>query len=229
MTVVDLTDSAHAAGASGPQSGDTSGHRTDQPDTLKQRKLGPQAAAAMQAGNKRKLPDSFRSQTLPKIDKSGQQKGGKERKARPPMPTLHRQPGMRITAQMPAENQAAMHPVPKVSTFAPAADTAVADNLARLQADSAVEQTGEEQSGSAQNQPEKPASQTKRLLPGSLTALKHVQQSVQATVMRPGLTAPFVKTGPTEHDTKVCSEKCKVKLHTAHRHATPSQGPAIWP
>ncbi len=101
MDVVDLTDNTRDGVASlarstdAVQSSSSHGHAMER----FQPKLGPQAAAALQAGTKRKLPDTF--QKRPAISKHGKYQASADRDpARPAPPPAVRQPAVRITADL---------------------------------------------------------------------------------------------------------------------------------
>lgn len=192
--VVDLTESPHqdassqSVGVATVQQKEVQGHRLVQP----QPKLGPQAAAALQAGIKRKLPDSFRTHPSAK-PKHTKQKGSQDiTKPNYAAPPTHRQPATRI-AQAHAVDKAAAHALEKASD-----DTlhgqAKLNNFA---------QTAETIKSS--NTAVKLASQAKRCLPESLVGTNKPGLKARAAGSKVGPTALSLKAGPSEHDTKVYS------------------------
>lgn len=196
-SVVDLTQSPHhdasseSVGVETAQQKEAQGHSLLQP----QPKLGPQAAAALQAGGKRKLPDSFR--THPSANpKQTKQKGSQDNfKPKHAAPPTHRQPATRIAAQAHAVDKEAAHTLEKASD-----DTlhgqAVLNNLAPT-ADTI--EPYREGSGI------KLASQANRCLPESLAGPNKPGLKPRTAGTKVGPTALSLKAGPSEHDTKVYS------------------------
>ena len=203
MDVVDLTDSYRQSDT--PSDGAVRLERNAEAHIFsgKQppRKLGPQAAAAMQAGTKRKLPDSFRPQPPAQTNKARQKAPTEHFKAQRAVAALNRQPNMRITAQAPAYNKAAATATAKIAA-APPEQKGEHHNSAHL-ADGAAKPLEEETANSIQKYPEKLAAQTKRRLPESWTAPDSHHMKAQTTVARASATGTAVKAGPSEHDTKV--------------------------
>ena len=203
MDVVDLTDSYRQTDTPdgeimGPeQNAAAQRNSSEQP----RRKLGPQAAAAMQAGTKRKLPDSFRPQPPAQTSKTRQKAPVEHPKAQRAVPPLSRQPGMRITAQVPANSKAAANATGNIAA-ATLEHNGECDNSAHLD-DDAVNPLEEETANKVQTHPGKSATQAKRRLPESWTAPDGNQIKARPTGARASATVPAIKAGPSEHDTKV--------------------------
>lgn len=215
----DLTESLHKNGfceavAVGPDQ-----YKNDQAPHPLQQKLGPQAAAALQSGAKRKLPNTFREPAKAKHSKQKLQGPSKSQCVSPP---VHRQPATRITAQAQPGDPAPAQPVEKVSS----------DAVQRLEVlyssaqhdDAVAGPDGEDLSNSTAV---KLPTQAKRRLPESLAGLNNVVTKARAVGTKCGPAALFLKAGPSELDTKV--RKCPMQglvFHGLHRPA--SQSSANW-
>ena len=200
MHVVDLTESSHQDGLCGAVEVEAAQqevlaqvHNPSQP----RQKLGPQAAAALQAGAKRKLPDSFRTHPPAKAKQNKQKALQTQNKPQHAAPPVHRQPSTRITAQAQAVDQAAGHAMEKVSNDALHVKQVLKSSP---QADGDVVDPSEESSNSTFV---KLASQAKRRLPESLVGPNNAGLKARAAGAKAGPTALCLKAGPSEHDTKV--------------------------
>lgn len=183
MHQVDRSESPHqnalpeSVGAGTIQQQESQGHKFSQP----QPKLSSQAAAALQVGSKRKLPDSFRSHP-PAESKQTKQKVSQDNvRPRHTVPATHRQPATRIAAQAHAVNKAAAHTLQKASNNTVLGQAVLNDTSVQL------------------------ASQVKRRLPDSLVGSSKPGLKAHASGTKFGPTALSLKAGPSEHDTKVYS------------------------
>ena len=213
-SVVDLTDSPHpnasfAAVTSGAAEHDKPhGHSLSQ----SQPKLGPQAAAAKQAGVKRKLPDSFRAGAPAKPTQNNQKRSQEPVKRKHAAAPVHRLPATRVIPQAHSVDQAAAHTLEKAPSDAALHDQSVLDSSQPTNG-IVIEPSVEMLSNTAV----KPASQAKRRLPESLAAPNKPGPKGQAVGTKAGPTMLSLKAGPSEHDTKVkswptCSEGLQVFL-----------------
>ena len=198
MHHVDLTAFPHqtvlpkSVSVETPQLKEIEGHNRLQPKP----KLGPQAAAALQAGVKRKLPDSFRTH-LPAETKQTKQKGSQDNiKPKHVVPAMHRQPATKIAAQAHTVDKADAHTVEKTS-----GNTGQAVLNDCISTADTIEPYGEESSNTAV----KLASQAKRRLPESLVGPNKPGLKAQAAGTKVGPPAMSLKAGPSEYDTKVYS------------------------
>lgn len=199
-SIVDLTDSPNASfttiDAGTAEHDNTHGHSLSQ----SQPKLGPQLAAAMQAGVKRKLPDSFRTEA-PAKPKQNNQKGSQEPTKRKYVAApVHRLPATRVIPQARSDvDQAAAHTLEKARSDT-LHDQSVLDS-SQPSNGTIIEPSVDMLSNTAV----KPASQAKRRLPESLTAPNKPGPKTHAVGTKTGPTTLSLKAGPSEHDTKVKS------------------------
>lgn len=205
-SVVDLTDSPHPNASFAAVDAGTAEHDKTSEHSLSQSqpKLGPQAAAAMQAGVKRKLPDSFRTDA-PAKPKQNRQKGsqGPVKPKRVAAP-VHRLPATRVIPQAHSVDQAAAHTLETAPSDA-LDDQSVLDN-SQPPNGTIIEPCADMLSNTAV----KPASQAKRRLPESLAGTIKPGPKAQTVGTKAGPTTLSLKAGPSEHDTKVCSHVVRV-------------------
>ena len=200
LNLVDLPESPHQDASSEVVGVETAQHKEAQGHNLLQLqpKLGPQAAAALQAGVKRRLPESFRTHP-PAKHKHTKQNGSQDdiipQRAAPP---THRQTATRIAAQGYAVGEAAAH------TSETASDDAV-HGQAQLNYPAPTADTIDPHGEESSNTPVKLASQAKRRLPESLAGLSKPGLKARAAGTKVGPTALSLKAGPSDQDTKVYS------------------------
>ena len=177
-----------------------------------QPKIGPQAAAALQAGAKRKLPESFQQQPV-RSKHSKAKPAPISNAARAASPPAVRQPAVRISAPSAQEPTATAHTddVSDGTTDMPPTLAREAAAVHRVHPAVIPDSLKEPRQGESDLQ--KPASQAsavQRRLPESLTKL-HSSATTSRSI-RPGSqlvpTAALAKVGPSEHDTKVTSILC---------------------
>ncbi|KAL3161122.1 hypothetical protein ABBQ38_009497 [Trebouxia sp. C0009 RCD-2024] len=182
----------------------------DQAPNPLQQKLGPQAAAALQARAKRKLPDTFREPTKATHTNNKLQR---VTKAPRPSPPVHRLPATRITAQAQSSDQATAHPLEKVSNDA-VHPPEVLFNSANS-GDAVVQPDDLEFSSSIAM---KLATQAKRRMPESLAGPGNAVPKTRGVGTKPAPAALSFKAGPSDLDTKVRS--CQgLGIHALHRPA----------
>ena len=192
-----------------------------------QPKIDPQAAAALQAGVKRKLPESFQQQ--PVRSKQTKPKPTPISNPAPPAPPpAVRQPAVRISAPSAQEEAATAH-TDKTSTGTTDLPPKVAEEAAAVHpTDSALLAAAPTQPKQGESCLQKPASQAsavQRRLPQSLTKL-HSNATTSRSI-RPGSqpvpAAALAKVGPSEHDTKVTPalgwQQSRPCLHWHYIHA----------
>lgn len=216
MDVVDLTDGVRKNDTSPTYSTEVIEHTgaNQHPAKGLQSKLGPQAAAALQASAKRKLPESLR--TLPaKPKQSKRQTPTPHSTARPAVPPAIRQPAVRISANLPANSQASM---PLAHSSQPPAN--LQDSAGPAEGAAAVAPALQNSIGPVLEKPASQATNPQRRMPDSLIKLG----SSSATSQSKGTAARNVsatvsnKVGTSEHDTKVGSCRTHSSALTSTHH-----------
>lgn len=172
-----------------------------------QPKIGPQAAAALQAGAKRKLPESFQQQPV-RSKHSKAKPAPISNAARAASPPAVRQPAVRICAPSAQEPIATAYTDDVSDGTTDLPPTVAREAAAVHRVHPAMVADSLKEPGQGESDLQKPASQApavQRRLPESLTKLQ-----TSATVsrsIRPGSqpvpTTALAKLGPSEHDTKV--------------------------
>ncbi|KAL0049899.1 hypothetical protein WJX82_000239 [Trebouxia sp. C0006] len=210
MNVVDLTDGTHddPLNVSQQIDGDGSARFDSSPSGLSQPRLGPKAAAAMQTGAKRKLPDSFQQQSA-KSKQSNQQAPAGRSNVRAAPPPAVRHPAVRITATQLTQGQAVALPAQdfpagcsQAKSTLPASETATHS--------AATHSTGTtplllEHALPVLDQPASQASYAQRRMPKShakVTSGSSTLSHTKAVGLRHVPATAANKAGPSEHDTK---------------------------
>ena len=219
MNVVDLTDSTHddPRNVSQQIDGDGSARVDGSPSGLSQPRLGPKAAAAMQTGAKRKLPDSFHQQSAKSQLRTQQAPAGRSNERAAPPPAV-RHPAVRITATPLTQGQAAALPAQdfpagrsQAKSTLPASETATHSAATHSAAThSAATHSATplllEYALPVLDQPASQASYAQRRMPESLakvTSGSSTLSHTKAVGLRHVPTTAANKAGPSELDTKV--------------------------
>ena len=206
MNVVDLTDGTHdnPLNLSREPNGADSVRVDGSQFGLSQPRLGPKAAAALQTGAKRKLPDSFRQQSAKSKQSKEQAPAGRSNVRAAPPPAV-RHPAVRITATPLAQGQAvAAQDFPAGRSLAkstlPASATAIAPHS------TSTAQLLPEHALPVLDQPASHASYAQRRMPESLAKVTNgssTSSQTKAAGLRNVPATAASKAGPSEHDTKV--------------------------
>lgn len=208
MDVVDLTDGTHddplivSRDADGADSARVDGIQF----ALSQPRLGPKAAAAMQTGAKRKLPDSFQQQSA-KSKQSRQQAPAARSNVRAAPPPAVRHPAVRITATLLGQGQAVAFPAQDL----PAGRSQAKSALAASETATAPHSTSTapllpEHALPVPDQPASQAFYAQRRMPESLARVTNGSSTSSQTKTVGLRNVPATaanKAGPSEHDTKV--------------------------
>ncbi len=205
MNVVDLTDGTHDDPLNVPREVDGAGSaRVDGSQFgLSQPRLGPKAAAAMQTGAKRKLPDSFQQQSA-KSKQSRQQAPAGRSNVRAAPPPAVRHPAVRITA---TQGQAVALPAQDF----PAGRSQAKSTLSASETAAAPHSAGTipllpEHALPVLDQPASQASYAQRRMPESLAKVPNgssTSSQTKAVGLRNVPATAANKASPSEHDTKV--------------------------
>ncbi|KAL0027476.1 hypothetical protein WJX77_004115 [Trebouxia sp. C0004] len=203
MDVVDLTDGTHddPLNVSRESNGADSARVDGSQLGLSQSRLGPKAAATVQTGAKRKLPDSFQQQSAKSKQSKTQAPAGRSNVRAAPPPAV-RHPAVRITATPLAHNQAVACPA---QNFSQAKSTLPASETATAPHSNSTEPLLPEHALPVLEQPASQASYAQRRVPESLAKVTNgssTSSQTKAVGLRNMLATAADKAGPSEHDTK---------------------------
>ena len=208
MNVVDLTDGTHDDPLNVSRDIDGAGSaRVDGSQFgLSQPRLGPKAAAALQTGAKRKLPDTFQQQSAKSKQSRQQAAEGRSNVRAAPRPVV-RHPAVRITASPLTQGQAVALPAQdfpagrsQAKSTLPASETAPAPHSA------GTTPLLPEYAVPVLHQPASQASYAQRRMPESLAKVTNSSSTASQTRAVGLRNVPATagnKAGPSEHDTKV--------------------------